>query len=139
MRMPDFIRDRIERHQDDTFLKAAMAASALTAYADGTVSVSERFKVDEILERLERIHIQNSRKAIEKFEEFIEALEDDTEAAEQVLLGKLKRMAGDKDAAEAVAHIALEVVHADAYFNRAERLQFEEICGALGLDSKAFA
>ena len=139
MRMPDFIQDRIEQYNDSSFLKAAMAASALTAYADGTVSVSERFKVDEILERLERIHIQNSRKAVEKFEEFIDALENDTEAAEQVLLSKLKRFASNKDAAEAIAHIALEVVHADAYFNRAERLQFEEICGALRLDSKAFA
>ncbi len=139
MRMPDFIQDRIERYHDKNFLKAAMAASALTAYADGTVSVSERFKVDEILESLERIHIYDSHKAVEKFEEFIDALEDDTEAAEQVLLGKLKRFARNKDAAEAIAHIALEVVHADAYFNRAERLQFEAICGVLGLDSKAFA
>ena len=46
MRISEIIHDRVERYRDRTFLKAAMAASALTAYADGSVSVTERFKVD---------------------------------------------------------------------------------------------
>ncbi|MFQ5931346.1 MAG: TerB family tellurite resistance protein [Nitrospiraceae bacterium] len=51
-----------------------MAASALTAYADGTVSVSERFKIEEILERLERLRVYDAEKAIEKFDEICAAL-----------------------------------------------------------------
>jgi tellurite resistance protein len=69
MRISEIIHDRVERYRDRTFLKAAMAASALTAYADGSVSVTERFKVDEILERLERLHIYDAQKAVEKFED----------------------------------------------------------------------
>ena len=55
-----------------------------------------------------------------------------------VLLGKLERMAGDKEAADLIAHIAIEISYADTYFNRAERMQFDAICGALGLEAKDY-
>ena len=138
MRISEIIHDRVERYRDRTFLKAAMAASALTAYADGSVSMTERFKVDEILERLERLHIYDAQKAVEKFEDYVSELEDNTEAAEKVLLGKLGRMASDREAADLIAHIAIEISYADTYFNRAERMQFDAICGALGLEAKDY-
>jgi len=102
------------------------------------VSMTERFKVDEILERLERLHIYDAQKAVEKFEDYVSELEDNTEAAEKVLLGKLGRMASDREAADLIAHIAIEISYADTYFNRAERMQFDAICGALGLEAKDY-
>ena len=138
MGISEIIHDRVERYRDRTFLKAAMAASALTAFADGSVSVSERFKVEEILERLERLRIYDAQKAVEKFEAYVSALEDNTEEAEKVLLGKLERMAGDQDAADLIARIAIEISYADTYFNRAERMQFDAICHALGLEPTAY-
>ena len=138
MGISDLIHDRVERYRDRNFLKAAMAASALTAYADGSVSVSERFKVEQILERLERLRIYDVQKAVEKFEAYVSELEDNTESAEPVLLGKLERMAGDREAADLIARIAIEISYADTYFNRAERMQFEAICGALGLEAKNY-
>ena len=120
MGISEIIHDRVERYRDRTFLKAAMAASALTAYADGSVSVSERFKVEQILERLERLRIYDVQKAVEKFEAYVGELEDNTESAEPVLLGKLERMAGDREAADLIARIAIEISYADTYFNRAE-------------------
>ena len=138
MGFSEIIHDRVDRYRDRTFLKAAMAASALTAFADGSVSVSERFKVEEILERLERLRIYDAQKAVEKFEAYVSALEDNTEEAEKVLLGKLERMAGDQDAADLIARIAIEISYADTYFNRAERMQFDAICGALGLRAKDY-
>jgi tellurite resistance protein len=138
MRISEIIHDRVERYRDRTFLKAAMAASALTAYADGSVSMSERFKVEDILERLERLHIYDAQKALEKFEAYVIELEDNAEEAEKILLGKLERMASDRDAADLIAHIAIEISYADKYFNRAERMQFDAICGALGLEAKDY-
>ena len=138
MGISDLIHDRVERYRDRNFLKAAMAASALTAFADGSVSVSERFKVEQILERLERLRIYDVQKAVEKFEAYVSELEDNTEAAEMVLLGKLKRMAADREAADLIARIAIEISYADTYFNRAERMQFEAICGALDLEAKSY-
>lgn len=138
MGISEIIHDRVERYRDRTFLKAAMAASALTAFADGSVSVSERFKVEEILERLERLRIYDAQKAVEKFEAYVSALEDNTEEAEKVLLGKLERISGDQEAADLIARIAIEISYADTYFNRAERMQFDAICNALGLETKDY-
>ena len=138
MRISELIHDRVEKYRDRNFLKAAMAASALTAYADGTVSVTERFKVEEILERLEQLHIYDAQKAVEKFEDYVSELEDNTEQAEKVLLGKLERMADDRDAADLIAQIAIEISYADTYFNRAERMQFDAICAALRLEAKDY-
>ena len=41
----------VERFRDRPFLKAAMAVSALSAQADGDVSLEERYRIDAILER----------------------------------------------------------------------------------------
>ena len=138
MKVPGFVRERIERQRDRNFLKAAMAAGALTAYADGTVSVIERHKVEDVLDSLERLHVQDVDKALEKFEDFVAALERDTETAERVLAGKLRRIASDREAAELIAYIALEVGHADDHFNRAERMQFEAICEILHLKARDY-
>ncbi len=139
MRISDMLHSRVEKYRDKTFLKAAMAASALTAYADGSVSVSERFKVEEILERLDRLHIYDTQKAVEKFEDYVRELEDETEQAEEVLLAKLERISEDREAADLIAQIAIEVSNADRYVNRAERMQLDLICKALRLDPKAYA
>ncbi len=47
----------IARHRNYDFLNAAMAASALAAQADGKITLSERYPIDGILVRLERLRI----------------------------------------------------------------------------------
>ena len=138
MKMPDFIQERIEKHRDREFLKAAMAACALTAYADGKVSYPERHTVEDILDSLRWLLVEDANKAMETFESFVTALEDNTLVAEKVLLGKLRRMAADQEAADLIVHIALEVIHADDHFNRAEHLQLTEICHVLGLNAEDY-
>ncbi len=73
--------------------------------------------------------------AIQILNDYIRALQNDPNSAQAVLIGKLKRIAGDRDAAELIARIALAVSHADGQFNYAERLQFAEICQTLGVDA----
>lgn len=136
MSILESIQERLHRHRDRTFLKAAMAASALAAYADGTVSLSERYSIDELLSNLERLKIHDPEKAVQILDEYIYALENNPEAAQAVLIGKLKRIADDREAADLIAKIALTISYADGHFNYAERMQFDEICHTLGLDAK---
>ncbi len=56
--------------------------------------------------------------------------------AQAVLIGKLKRFADDREAADLIVQIALAVSYADGHFNYAERMQFAEICETLGVDPK---
>ena len=43
-------QDALDRHRNRPFLEAAMAACAVIATDDGTVSFAERVRVDQILE-----------------------------------------------------------------------------------------
>ena len=130
------VQERLHQHRDRGFLKAAMAASALAAYADGTVSLTERYSIDDMLENLERLNLHDPEKAIQILNEYIHALQDDPETAQAVLIGKLKRFADDREAADLIVQIALAVSYADGHFNYAERMQFAEICETLGVDLK---
>ena len=135
MSLLESVQERLHQHSDRSFLKAAMAASALAAYADGTVSPTERLSIDDMLDNLERLNLHDPAKAIQILNDYIRALQNDPVSAQAVLIGKLKRIAGDRDAAELIARIALAVSHADGQFNYAEKLQFAEICETLGLDA----
>ncbi len=136
MGLLESVQERVYRHRDRNFLKAAMAAGALAAYADGTVSLTERYSIDDLLVNLERLNLHDPEKAIQILNDYIHALQDDPDSAQAVLIGKLKRIAGDREAADLIARIALLVSHADGQFNYAERLQFAEICQVLGVDAK---
>lgn len=136
MSLFESVQERLHQHRDRGFLKAAMAASALAAYADGTVSLTERYSIDDMLENLERLKLHNPEKAIQTLNDYIHALQDDPEPAQAVLIGKLKRFAADREAADLIVQIALAVSYADGHFNYAERMQFAEICETLGVDPK---
>ncbi len=132
MSILDGLNERIARHRNRDFLKAAMAASALAAQADGTVTLSERYRIDEILARLERLGIYDPHKAVQILDAFLTELRNNGEVAERVLLGKLRRIAEDQKAAELIVRIALSVSRSDGKFSALERAQFAEICAVLG-------
>jgi tellurite resistance protein TerB len=136
MSLLESVQERLHQHRDRSFLKAAMAASALAAYADGTVSLTERYSIDDMLENLERLKLHDHEKATQILNDYIHALQDDPESAQVVLIGKLKRIADDREAANLIVQIALAVSYADGHYNYAEKLQFVEICKILGLDPK---
>ena len=50
-------QDQVERYRNRPFLKATMAACALVAVADGKVSFSQRVRVDQILETLDKLKV----------------------------------------------------------------------------------
>ena len=136
MSLIESVQERLQQHRDRGFLKAAMAASALAAYADGTVSLTERYSIDDMLENLERLKLHDTEKATQILNEYIHALQDDPEPAQAVLIGKLKRISADREAADLIVQIALAVSYSDGHFNYAERMQFAEICETLGVDPK---
>ena len=98
--------------------------------------MTERYSIDDMIENLDRLNLHDPEKATQILNDYIHALQDDPESAQTVLIGKLKGIAGDREAADLIARIALAVSYADGQFNYAERLQFSEICEVLGLDAK---
>lgn len=132
MSILDGLNERIARHRNHDFLNAAMAASALVTQADGKITLSERYRIDAILARLERLRIYDPHKVAQILNGFLIELRDSPEAARGVLLRKLGRIAEDRKAAELIVRIALSVCHSDGGFSASKRARFAEICAVLG-------
>ena len=138
MSILDGFNECIARHRNHDFLNAAMAASALATQADGKITLSERYRIDGILARLERLRIYDPHKVARILDGFLTELRDNPEAARGILLRKLKRIAVDRKAAELIVRIALSVSHSDGGFSASKRARFAEICAVLGYAPECF-
>ena len=126
-------RLQLERYRNRGFLKAAMAAAALVADADGEVTLSERYRIDAILKRLERLRLHDPHKAIEILNRFLANLRDEADTARPVLLGKVSRMADDPESAHILIRIAHSVSDADGVVSDAEADRIDQIRSVLNL------
>ena len=91
MSLLDKLKSEVERYQNKGFLKAAMAVCALTALADGRVSLSGRYRIDAIIETMERLRIYDPHKAVAILDDFFDDLRSDRERAASVLEQKIGR------------------------------------------------
>ena len=67
-------QDALDRHRNRPFLEAAMAACAVIATDDGTVSFAERVRVDQILETLDQLNIYDPHKGGDIFNEYVDEM-----------------------------------------------------------------
>ena len=136
MSLLEKLKDEVERYQNKGFLKAAMAVCALTAMADGRVSLSGRYRIDAIIETMEGLRIYDPRKAIAILDDFLDDLRSDRERAASVLEHKIERYAADYKSARTLLRIAYLVLTADGAISSAQTSAFNEICGSLGVAPK---
>lgn len=123
---------RIARHRNRDFLDAVLAASALATEVDGTISFSERYRIDDILASLERLKIYDRYEVRRVLDGFLTDLRANPQAAREVLLRKLERIAEDRKTAELIVRIALSVSDSGGGFDAAKRTRVAGISAALG-------
>ena len=122
----------IARHRNRDFLNAVLAASALATQADGTISLSERYRIDDILASLERLRIYDAHNVARILDRFLTELRKDPETAREVLLRRLERVSEDRKTAELIVRIALSVSDSGGSFNTSKQARVAGICAALG-------
>ena len=128
------LASEVEHYQNKDFLKAAMAAFVLTAYADGSMGSVERYKIDETLKTEPGLREFDFQKATEILESYAGALKDEGEAAKSVLYNKVRRMAGNPKQARTVMRVCYLIVAADGRIEEAEMQTFRQLCGLLRLE-----
>lgn len=133
-RLRGSITAQAARHRNRAFLEATMAAAALVAHADGEVSLSERVRVDQILERLDRLTVYDPHLGVELFNQVIDALAEAPAEGLALALDRIKPVARDPEAARLLVRVCCAISEADGEFTPAERRTIEAICGALGVD-----
>jgi len=127
------LRSDTTRYWDKPFLKAAMAVCALSALADGKVSLNERYRVDAILSAMDRLNVHNPHKAVDIMNDYVEALQTEQVRAKEVLLQKISRFSGNYKSARTLLRIAYLVISADGDLTNSEREVFDQICTTLSV------
>jgi len=128
------IADTLERHRQQPFLDAAMAACALVAMADGSVSLSEQSRVDDVLEAIDRLALFDVHEAVDLFNEYVEGVTADPAKGRKRALDAVGRMKDDAEASDLLVKICLAVSRADGEYAPGERDQIAAVCRRLGRD-----
>ena len=132
------LKGQLERRRQRPFLEAAMASCALVAIADGVVTLSERSRVDQILERLDELRFFDVHEAIDLFNDYVEGIEAHNRIGRRKALDAIAKMKGERAEARLLIRICLAVSFADEAFPDSERQEVEAICKRLGFDPQEF-
>jgi len=124
----------MERRRGRPFLRAAMAACALAATADGEVTFAERIRVDQILDTLERLKIFDPHEAVALFNEYASAIlaapRDGRERAHETIAD----VTGEDPASAAlIVRLCLAVAEADGEKSLVEQIEIVMLCSLIGV------
>ena len=127
------IQEHRKRAKARPFLESCMATCALVAIADGDVSLSERSRVDQVLETIDRLQLFDVHEAIDLFNGYVDAIIEDPDEGRAKALKAVREMRSDAPCAVLLVKIALAISNADGEFLESELVQCYAICAELGL------
>ncbi len=130
----DDYQAEMERHRNRPFLEAAMAACALASCADGEVTLSQRIRVDQILDTLERLRIFDPHDGVEIFNRFSKGILDAPRAGQQAAQKALLPYTADPETASLLVRICLAVAEAGGDKSLSQHIQVVMLCGLLGVE-----
>jgi len=129
-------RAQLRRHRNRPFLRAAMAACALVAMANGTVSFRQRVRVDRVMETLDALKVFDPHEGVELFNEFVEVLAGDPEAGHRQALEMVAREVSlEPEKALLLIRICLAVSRQDGGIPTAEQREIAALCRYIGIES----
>jgi tellurite resistance protein TerB len=127
-------QDALERHRNRPFLEAAMAACAIIATDDGSVSFAERVRVDQILETLDQLNIYDPHEGGDIFNEYVDEIEKSPKEGHSKAMNAVKAFANEVESASLIIRICLAVAEADGDATLADQIEIVTLCSLLGVD-----
>ena len=128
------LRLELERYRNKDFLKAVLAVCALAAGADPKMTLATRYRVDQILDRLDLVQLSFITAGGKLLDDYIDGMREDAERAGGVLHAKIQRLAGDHKKARTLLRIAYLIIVADDLITPAEQAEFDRLCQILAID-----
>ena len=126
---------RGERLRNRPFLDAAMAAAALVACADGSVSFAKRHALDEIVDRVAALRAFDVHCAVDVFDSLFAELREGSEQARAAMHRSISAFAGEPESADLLLRIACAIGRADGAVSVQARAEIEYIAAALCLSA----
>lgn len=130
-------QDHLERQRNRPFLEAAMAACALVSIADGDISLSERIKVDQILETLEALKIFNPHEGVDLFNDFVEGIRQSPRRGRERAIGILTEVAKNPEDARLLIRVCCAVSEADGEMALSDQIEIVSLCSLMGVQPDA--
>lgn len=132
-RINEVLSAHLDRLRNRPFLDAAMAAAALVARADGEVTFAARSRVDAVLESVAQLQLYDPHDAVDRFNDFADAIAEDPEGGREQALTTIRPFAGAEEAG-AIMRIAEAIATADGDRPDAGSDAIAAIAAALGAE-----
>lgn len=137
--LTSYYHQTLERHRNLPFLKACMAACALIATIEGEVSLSQRLRIDKILETLEALQVFDPHEGVDLFNAYAGAIFEGPEAGRREALRFILQVAqADPEKADLLVRICLAVSDADGSVSLVEQIEIVTLCSILGLSPERY-
>jgi len=125
-------REQLERYHNRHFLNAAMAACAVVAMADGTVSFRQRIRVDQVMETLDALKVYDPHEGVDLFNQFVAALLDSPEDGRARAIAAISdEVSQDPEKAALLIRICIAVSEVDGRIPSIEQSEIEALCQLL--------
>ena len=129
---------QMRRHRNRPFLRGTMAACALVASADGTVSFGERVRVDQVLQTLEALQVFDPHEGVDQFNEFTDAILASPAHGRATAVEAMLAAAATPSTAELLIRICLAVSEANGEVRLVDQIEIVMLCGLLGVEPSDF-
>ncbi|TVU69993.1 MULTISPECIES: tellurite resistance TerB family protein [Cobetia] len=137
------LKTEAKKYKSESFLNAAMAASAMIAVADGEISRDEKQKTIAFVRNHEALSVFDPSEVARKFKSYLDSLDPqnpdtDADLAEITALNDIGKVKKNDDQARMVVRLAIAIGGADGDFDEAEKAKASVIARELGLDPADF-
>ena len=124
-------RHQVERHRNRPFLEATMAACSLVAIADGEITLSERIRVDRIVETLDALQVFDPHEAVDLFNDFTQDILDNPRVGRERAMRALKTVASDPPTASLLIRICLAIAESKGGKSLVSQIEIVMLCSLL--------
>lgn len=133
-RIAEIYAVQLERYRHRAFLRAAMAACALVAMANGRVSLRDRVHVDRVLETLDALKVFDPHEGVDLFNDYVAGLQADASAGRRAVLDLVaEEVAQEPEKAELLARICLATTAPQGDIGAGQRQALADLCRCIGV------
>ena len=128
----------VSKFKNKTFMEATVAACAMVAAADGTVSSDEKQKMAGFIRNSDELKHFSMTEVIAFFEKVVGNFDFDAEIGRAEALKVIGRLRGNEEQARVMVRVACAIGASDGSFDEGEKAVVRTVCKELGLNPSDF-
>lgn len=128
----------VSKFKNRTFMEATVAACAMVAAADGTISAEEKQKMAGFIRNSDELKVFEMPAVIAFFEKVTGNFDFDADIGKAEALKVIGRLRGNEEQARVMVRVACAIGASDGNFDDGEKAVVRDVCKELGLNPADF-